>query len=304
MSNPILVIMAAGMGSRYGGLKQLDPIGPDGEVILDYSLYDAYRAGFRRVVFLIKHEIEDAFKRMVGARTPKGMEVTYAFQQVDKLPEGFAVPEGRVKPWGTGHAVLCCRAYLDAPFLVINADDYYGTGAFAMAYEQLCAMDGRQGEYFMVGYALKNTLTDNGYVSRGVCAVDANGYLQSVCERTHIIASCDGPLFTEDGENYRKLPADAPVSMNCWGFTPDFLDALADGFVPFLRDTVPNNPIKAEYYLPSAVSRQLDAGKATVRVLTCPDRWYGVTYHEDRAVVAAAMLKKAEEGLYPRPLWK
>ncbi len=304
MSNPILVIMAAGMGSRYGGLKQLDPIGPDGEVILDYSLYDAYRAGFRRVVFLIKHEIEDAFKRMVGVRTPKDMEVTYAFQQVDKLPEGFTVPEGRVKPWGTGHAVLCCREYLDAPFLVINADDYYGAGAFTMAYEQLCAIDGKQGDYFMVGYALKNTLTDNGYVSRGVCSVDANGYLQSICERTHIIASCDGPLFTEDGENYRRLPADAPVSMNCWGFTPDFLDALADGFVPFLRDTVPDNPVKAEYYLPSAVSRQLDAGKATVRVLTCPDRWYGVTYHEDRAVVADAMLQKAEEGLYPRPLWK
>ena len=210
MKEPILVMMAAGMGSRYGGLKQLDPVGPDGEVILDYSLYDAYQAGFRRVVFLIKHEIEDAFKAMVGSRVPAGMEANYAFQQLDKLPEGFSVPEGRVKPWGTGHAVLCCREFLDAPFLVINADDYYGAGAFKLAYEYLRTLRGKRGEYFMVGYALKNTLTENGYVSRGVCTVNEFGFLKEVRERTHIIASCDGPLFTEDGEMYRRLPAIRP----------------------------------------------------------------------------------------------
>ena len=303
MKEPILVMMAAGMGSRYGGLKQLDPVGPDGEVILDYSLYDAYQAGFRRVVFLIKHEIEDAFKAMVGSRVPAGMEANYAFQQLDKLPEGFSVPEGRVKPWGTGHAVLCCREFLDAPFLVINADDYYGAGAVKLAYEYLRTLRGKRGEYFMVGYALKNTLTENGYVSRGVCTVNEFGFLKEVRERTHIIASCDGPLFTEDGEMYRRLPDDTTVSMNCWGFTPDFLDALAEGFVPFLNEAMENNPMKAEYYLPTAVSRQLDRHRATARVLTCPDRWYGVTYHEDRAVVAKAMLRKAEEGEYPRPLW-
>lgn len=304
MKEPILVIMAAGMGSRYGGLKQLDPVGPDGEVILDYSLYDAHRAGFQRVVFLIKHEIEEAFRAQVGVRVPAGMEARYAFQQVEKLPEGFTVPEGRVKPWGTGHAVLCCREVLDAPFLVINADDYYGVGAFQMAYQQLKAMDGKTGEFFMVGYELQNTLTENGYVSRGVCTVADNGCLTRVVERTHIINSCDGPLYTEDGETYVRLSPQVPVSMNCWGFTPDFLDALADGFVPFLQEAMEKNPLKAEYYLPSAVSRELDAGRATVRVLTCPDRWWGVTYHEDRENVMQAMREMAEEGLYPRPLWK
>ena len=240
---------------------------------------------------------------MVGSRVPAGMEANYAFQQLEKLPEGFSVPEGRVKPWGTGHAVLCCREFLDAPFLVINADDYYGAGAFKLAYEYLRTLRGKRGEYFMVGYALKNTLTENGYVSRGVCTVNEFGFLKEVRERTHIIASCDGPLFTEDGEMYRRLPDDTTVSMNCWGFTPDFLDALAEGFVPFLRDAMENNPMKAEYYLPTAVSRQLDRQRATARVLTCPDRWYGVTYHEDKDVVAKAMLRKAEEGEYPRPLW-
>lgn len=303
MKEPILVIMAAGMGSRYGGLKQLDPLGPDGEVILDYSLFDARRAGFRRVVFLIKHEIEEAFRAAVGSRVPDDMEANYAFQQLEKLPEGFSVPQGRTKPWGTGHAVLCCRELLDAPFLVINADDYYGVEAFRMAYEQLKRLEDSHGEYFMVGYELRNTLTESGYVSRGVCEVDEQGFLTKVTERTHIIATCDGPMYTEDQETYHRLPETATVSMNCWGFTPDFSDALADGFVPFLKDALDSNPMKAEYYLPSAVSRELEAGHAAVRVLTCPDRWWGVTYHEDRANVMKAMRKMAEDGLYPSPLW-
>ena len=303
MAEPTLVIMAAGMGSRFGGLKQITSVDDLGHAIIDFSLFDARRAGFKKIAFIIKHEIEDSFRDAVGRRMEKYFDVQYVYQQLDMLPEGYRVPEGREKPWGTGHAVLCCREFLDAPFLVINADDYYGAGAFKLAYEYLRTLRGKRGEYFMVGYALKNTLTENGYVSRGVCTVNEFGFLKEVRERTHIIASCDGPLFTEDGEMYRRLPDDTTVSMNCWGFTPDFLDALAEGFVPFLNEAMENNPMKAEYYLPTAVSRQLDRHRATARVLTCPDRWYGVTSHEDRGVVAKAMLRKAEEGEYPRPLW-
>ena len=218
------------------------------------------------------------------------------------LPKGYSIPAGRTKPWGTAHAVLCARKQIHTPFAVINADDFYGRTALQSIHTFLCAPHGNQ-EHAMVGYRIENTLTENGYVSRGVCTVNEFGFLKEVRERTHIIASCDGPLFTEDGEMYRRLPDDTTVSMNCWGFTPDFLDALAEGFVPFLNEAMENNPMKAEYYLPTAVSRQLDRHRATARVLTCPDRWYGVTYHEDRAVVAKAMLRKAEEGEYPRPLW-
>ena len=299
------MIMAAGMGSRYGGLKQMDPVGPDGEAILDYSLFDARRAGFKRAIVLIKHEIEEDFMRVVGDRLAGQMEeVRFAFQQVDMLPEGFRVPEGRVKPWGTGHAVLCCRELIDAPFAVINADDYYGVDCFRLAYETLRGLeDGEKARYIMVGYQLRNTLTDNGHVSRGVCTVDAEGYLTDIHERTHIIKTVDGALYTEDEQTYRKLPEDALVSMNLWGFTPGILDALAEDFAAFLSEQVPANPLKAEIYLPAVVSRLLQDGKATVRVLPSPDKWYGVTYQADKPVVKAALLRMAEEGLYPRPLW-
>lgn len=299
------MIMAAGMGSRYGGLKQMDPVGPDGEAILDYSLFDARRAGFKRAIVLIKHEIEEDFMRVVGDRLAGQMEeVRFAFQQVDMLPEGFRVPEGRVKPWGTGHAVLCCRELIDAPFAVINADDYYGVDCFRLAYETLRGLeDGEKARYIMVGYQLRNTLTDNGHVSRGVCTVDAEGYLTDIHERTHIIKTVDGALYTEDEQTYRKLPEDALVSMNLWGFTPGILDALAEDFVAFLSEQVPANPLKAEIYLPAVVSRLLREDKATVRVLPSPDKWYGVTYQADKPVVKAALLRMAEEGLYPRPLW-
>ncbi len=299
------MIMAAGMGSRYGGLKQMDPVGPDGEAILDYSLFDARRAGFKRAIVLIKHEIEEDFMRVVGYRLAGQMEeVRFAFQQVDMLPEGFRVPEGRVKPWGTGHAVLCCRELIDAPFAVINADDYYGVDCFRLAYETLRGLeDGEKARYIMVGYQLRNTLTDNGHVSRGVCTVDAEGYLTDIHERTHIIKTVDGALYTEDEQTYRKLPEDALVSMNLWGFTPGILDALAEDFVAFLSEQAPANPLKAEIYLPAVVSRLLQDGKATVRVLPSPDKWYGVTYQADKPVVKAALLRMAEEGLYPRPLW-
>lgn len=306
MKEPILVIMAAGMGSRYGGLKQMDPVGPDGEAILDYSLFDARRAGFKRAIILIKHEIEEDFMRLVGNRLAGQMdEVRFAFQQLDKLPAGFQVPQGRVKPWGTGHAVLCCRELIDAPFAVINADDYYGVDCFRLAYETLCGLkDDEKARYIMVGYQLRNTLTDNGHVSRGVCTVDENGFLTDIHERTHIIKTVDGALYTEDEQTYHKLPEDALVSMNLWGFTPGILDALAEDFAAFLSEQVPANPLKAEIYLPAVVSRLLQEGKATVRVLPSPDKWYGVTYQADKPVVKAALLRMAEEGLYPRPLWE
>ena len=305
MKEPILVILAAGMGSRYGGLKQMDPVGPSGEAILDYSVFDAKRAGFKRVIFLIKHEIEEDFKRLVGSRIEKHMDVTYAYQQLDMLPEGITIPEGRVKPWGTGHAVLCCQEYIDAPFLAINADDYYGVEAYKMAYDKLCQLqDDDKARYFMMGYELRNTLTENGYVSRGVCQVDEDGCLAGVKETTHIISTCDGPMFTEDGETYHRLPKDVPVSMNMWGFTPSVLEEMKTTFPIFHQTTVKANPLKAEYYLPMVVNGMLGKGTAEVEVLPCPSRWYGVTYQEDKAQVKEAMARMAAEGLYPTPLWQ
>ncbi len=301
---PILLIMAAGMGSRYGGLKQMDPVGPCGEVILHYSIFDARRAGFKRVIFLIKHEIEEDFRSIVGSKVEPWMEVRYAFQQLDKIPAPFAVPEGRVKPWGTGHAVLCCKELIDAPFAVINADDYYGIGAFQTAYDFLSeAQDDDKLRCMMVGYELQNTTTDNGHVARGVCEVDECGHLRAIHERTHIIATCDGPLYTEDGDTYHRLPANKLVSMNMWGFTPGFLDALESGFPPFLSDAMKENPLQAEYFLPTVVSSLLESGKAVAQVLPCQDKWYGVTYHADKPIVVSALKSMTDSGLYPTPLW-
>lgn len=304
---PILLIMAAGMGSRYGGLKQMDPVGPAGEVILDYSIFDARRAGFKRIIFLIKHEIEADFREKVGDRIARqdGLEVMYAFQELNKLPAPHTVPAKRVKPWGTGHAVLCCRELIDAPFAVINADDYYGVSAFRTAYERLTALrDDEKKRYMMVGYELRNTLTDNGHVARGVCEVDENGFLRDICERTHIVRCCDGALYTENGTTYHLLPQNAPVSMNMWGFTPSILDELAAGFGPFLDEAEQENPLKAEYFLPTVVDGMLKRGEATVQVLMSGDRWHGVTYQADKPVVMAALRGLAEDGMYPNPLWK
>lgn len=244
--------------------------------------------------------------RVVGNRLAGQMEeVRFAFQQVDRIPADFAVPDGRVKPWGTGHAVLCCRELIDAPFAVINADDYYGVDCFRLAYEALRKLqDDEKARYVMVGYQLRNTLTDNGHVSRGVCTVDGEGYLTDIHERTHIIKTVDGALYTEDEQTYHKLPEDALVSMNLWGFTPSILDALAQDFAAFLSKQVPENPLKAEFYLPAVVSRLLQDQQATVQVLPSPDKWYGVTYQADKPVVKAALLRMAEEGLYPKPLWE
>ena len=305
MKEPILLIMAAGMGSRYGGLKQMDPVGPSGEVILDYSIFDARRAGFKRVIFLIKHEIEEDFKRIVGSRIEKYMEVRYAFQQVEKIPAPFAVPEGRVKPWGTGHAVLCCKELIDAPFAVINADDYYGVDAFQTAYDALTSLqDDDKAQYVMIGYKITNTLTENGHVARGVCTTDENGRLVDINERTHIISTGDGPLYTEDMQTYHRIPDDALVSMNMWGFTPSLLKELERAFAQFLAEEVPGNPLKAEIYLPNVVGGMLRRNEAEVRVLSSRARWYGVTYQADKPEVQKALRALAEEGLYPTPLWQ
>ncbi len=304
MNEPILVIMAAGMGSRYGGLKQMDPIGPCGEVILHYSIYDAMRAGFKRVVFLIKHEIEADFRSIVGDPVARHMEVRYAFQQLDTLPSGYSVPEGRQKPWGTGHAVLCCMDLIDAPFCVINADDYYGPSAFQSAYDFLTkAEDDEKKRYMMVGYLLKNTVTANGHVARGVCEVSENGYLQKVTETTHIISCCDGILKTDDEITYTKIPGETLVSMNMWGFTPSVLDTLSEEFPLFLDTAAKENPMKAEFFLPTVISHMLAKDDATVQVLPSLDKWYGVTYRGDKPNVMLAITDMTNLGKYPRPLW-
>lgn len=304
MNEPILLILAAGMGSRYGGLKQMDPVGSHGETILDYSIYDARRAGFKRVLFLIKRSIEADFKAMIGARIAPHMEVMYAYQELDALPAGFQVPEGRVKPWGTGHAVLCAKPQIDAPFAVINADDYYGVTAFQLICQRLKAVQGMEdGRFAMVGFQVENTVTQNGHVARGVCAVSPDGLLQSIHERTHIIDTVDGVLYTEDGDTYHRLPRGTLVSMNMWGFTPVLLTALERGFPTFLQETLRTNPMKGEYFLPFVVDEMLQAGGAAVDVLSSPDKWYGVTYHADKPVVVDALRQYTDAGLYPAPLW-
>ena len=300
-----LVIMAAGMGSRFGGLKQLTPVGPSGEFIIDYSIYDALRAGFDRVVFIIKRETEDAFHEQIGRRIAGQVQVDYVYQELDDLPAGYTVPQGRVKPWGTGQAVLSCRGRVDGPFAAINADDYYGRSCFALLHDFLTAPREADGHLHiaMAGYVLENTLTENGYVSRGVCTVNADGTLAGLVERTRIELRGGRPMFTEDGgETWEPLPAGATVSMNCWGFPAGALDRFEDKFRLFL-DTPGRDPLKSEFYLPFVVDRMVEAGEADVKVLRTPDRWYGMTYREDREQVIAAIRTLVDEGVYPQTLW-
>lgn len=307
MKKPILVIMAAGMGSRYGGLKQIDPIDGDGHIIMDFSVYDAVRAGFEKVIFIIKRENEQAFREAIGDRLSRFIQVSYVFQELDNIPEGFTVPEGRVKPWGTGHAVLSCIDEIDGPFVVINADDYYGVRAFQMAYDFLTdpKAEDTAGRYMMVGYRLENTLTENGYVSRGVCVTDDEGYLRGINERTHIEKRGDGAAYTEDeGASWTELPADAAVSMNMWGFSADILEELKKRFVVFLEENLEKNPLKCEFFLPFVVDELLEEKKATVKVLKSADKWYGVTYKEDKPMVMAAVQNLKDQGLYPQKLWQ
>lgn len=304
---PVLVVMAAGMGSRYGGLKQIDPVGSCGEAILDFSLFDAHEAGFETAVIIIKSAIEKDFMETVGKRLEKcPMEIRYAFQELDKIPEGFEVPADRVKPWGTSQCLLCAKDVIDgAPFAVINADDYYGKDAFKVIYEYLCNVkNGDVLDCCMVGYLLRNTVTEHGSVARGVCGVDANGYLAKIDERTRIEQHENGIQFTEDGEVWEDLADDTIVSMNMWGLTDGFLDYVAEQFPDFLTNQVPSNPLKAEFLLPRSVDALLKEGKLTVKVLTSTDKWYGVTYAADKPMVVAALAGLTAEGKYPDGLWK
>ena len=297
---PTLVIMAAGMGSRFGGLKQIMAVDDFGHAIIDFSLYDAYRAGFRKVAFIIKHEIEEDFKAAVGRRMEKYFDVKYVYQQLDLLPEGYSVPGGRVKPWGTGHAVLCCRGIVDDPFAVINADDFYGRTAYEEMYAFLSTE--RPGtEHAMVAYQLRNTVTETGYVARGICQVE-NGLLTDVVERTHIEKHGEVISFTEDGESYTPLPADVPVSMNCWAFSNSMLDELYKRFPAWLDANLPVNPTKCEYFLPFVTNAMIEDGEGTVAVLPCREQWYGMTYKEDFPTVVNAIKALRDEGVYPEKL--
>ena len=306
MNKPVLVVMAAGMGSRYGGLKQLDPIDDNGHVILDYSVYDAHRAGFDTVIFVIKPEIEDIFREKIGNRIAKVMNVEYVFQNKEDLPDGYTVPEGREKPWGTAQAVLAARHVVDGPFAVINADDYYGPEGFEEIYNYLLHHPDTPGmyEYAMVGYLLKNTVTENGTVARGVCTETASGYLHSVIERTKIRKGDRCPQYTEDGESWNDLCEDDIVSMNLWGFQKSYLEEAWAGFPAFLDKAIAENPLKGEYYLPAVVSSLLSRHKARVKVLRSNDRGYGVTYKADKPGVMEALKDLREKGLYPETLWE
>lgn len=306
MKKPVLVVMAAGMGSRYGGLKQIDPVDEYGHIIIDFSIYDAVRAGFEKVIFIIKKENEADFKAAIGDRISQKIEVEYVFQDLHDLPEGFEVPKGRVKPWGTGHAVASCVGTVDSPFVVINADDYYGSRAFQMAYDFLVSHeDDEKYRYMMVGYQVENTLTENGHVARGVCETDADGYLADINERTRIEKHGDVTEYTEDeGKTWVQIPAGSTVSMNMWGFSASILKELQQRFAAFLQENLDKNPLKCEYFLPFVVDELLKEGRATVQVLKSEDRWYGVTYKEDKPQVMAAIRALKEQGLYPNKLWE
>ena len=298
---PTLVIMAAGMGSRFGGLKQMTPVDPEGHFIIDFSLCDAHRAGFRKVVFIIKREYAQVFRETIGRRMEPHFDVRYVYQELTNIPEGLAVPEGRVKPWGTGHAVMCCRDVIDGPFAVLNSDDFYGPEAFSAMYQFLKSNDD-PACYAMVGYHLRNTVTEFGSVARGICDVQ-DGMLRDVVERTKIFKRGEDAAYTEDGETFYPLSGESVVSMNFWGFTRQMMDALWAQFPAFYAKEVPQNPEKCEFYLPVSVNAQLQAGQAKVRVLPCSEVWYGVTYHEDLASVQSAIARMKAGGRYPASLW-
>lgn len=304
MKEPVLIVMAAGMGSRYGGLKQMDPVGSSGELIIDFSLYDAVMAGFKKVIFIIKKEMEEDFRALIDDRSGRFIEVEYAFQDLNDLPQGYSVPEGRVKPWGTSHAVLSCSDKVNGPFAVINADDYYGAGAFHSMYDFLAnAEDGEKYCFSMVGYLLENTLTENGHVARGVCETTEDGYLKRINERTKIMRRNGEIQFTEDEENWESIPEGTTVSMNFWGFTPSMMKEIEDRFPDFLERALIDNPLKGEFLLPLTVDMLLKEEKAKVKILPSKDRWFGVTYKEDRESVVNALQSMKDKGLYPEKLW-
>lgn len=300
-----LVILAAGMGSRYGGLKQIDPVGPNNSIIIDYSVYDAVKAGFNKIVFIIKKENLELFKEVIGDKVAKHVKVEYVFQSTDVLPEGFTAPEGRVKPWGTAHALYCCKGVVNEPFVVINSDDFYGSGAFARLSKWIDETEFTTAPYkfAMAGYYLKNTLTDNGTVSRGVCEVNDNGQLIDVVERTKIQRINGVISYTEDGEEWFELPEEAFASMNCWCFMPELIDEIEKYFIEFLSTEVKENPLKSEFYIPFLVRDMLNAKKCTVDVIETDDKWFGVTYKEDKPDVVKSITALVNEGKYPEKLW-
>jgi NDP-sugar pyrophosphorylase family protein len=295
--------MAGGIGNRYGGLKQVEPVGPGGEILIDYSIYDAIRAGFSKVIFLIRREIEDIFRQRVGQAVERFVETAYVFQELSNLPPGFSVPPGRTKPWGTGHAVLSCKDVIDGPFGVINADDFYGSGAFQELAAYLRRAEDRGGvyDYCMVGYLLANTLSEHGSVARGVSEVSPDGYLQKIVERTRIERFEDGVQYSPDGEQWMPLPADSIVSMNMFGFTPGFMQELEVRFPRFLEGI--EDPLKSEFFLPNTIDALLSAGKARVRVLKTQEKWFGVTNPGDLPVVQSAIRRLVDAGVYPAKLW-
>ena len=303
---PTLIIMAAGMGSRYGGLKQVDKITDTGEIILDFSLYDARLAGFNRVVFVIKEEHREIFRELVDKRAGRFMDVQYAYQRLEDIPEGVEIPPGREKPWGTSHAVLACRDLIDGPFAVINADDYYGSGGFGSIYEYLTThRDGEKYEFCMVGYKLENTITENGHVARGVCQISEDGYLEQVTERTRIMGRPEGICYTEDdGKTWVPLPENTIVSMNFWGFSAAMMEELEAGLPEFFETVVKDNPLKGEYLLPNTADKLIREGKARIKVLTSRDKWCGVTYKEDKEDVKNSLEAMKDKGLYPDEFWK
>jgi hypothetical protein len=306
MTDPTLVILAGGIGSRYGGLKQADPIGPNGELIIHYSVYDALKAGFGHVVFLIRRDIEDAFRERIGNEVARHTDVTYVFQDLENIPAGVAIPDGRSKPWGTGHAVLCCRDAVHGNFAAINADDFYGATAFvALAHHLRTAKDTPDGyAYSMVGYVLSNTLSEHGHVARGVCQVDADGYLTGIRERLHIEPLPEGIVDRLEDGSLVPFAADSTVSMNMWGFTPSLIGELEARFPQFLTQSVPVNPLKAEFLLPNIVGDLVQEEKARVKVLPTNEKWFGVTYQADRPRVQAAVRQLIARGKYPARLWE
>ena len=305
IKEPVLVIMAAGMGSRYGGLKQIETIDEEGHKIIDFSIYDAIKANFKKIIFIIKKEIEENFKSKIGDEISKYIQVEYVYQELDNIPTGCSIPESREKPWGTGHAVLSCMKVIDGPFAVINSDDYYGQSGFKMLYDYLISLDDRKLNYAMVGYTLENTLTDNGGVARGICKLDDNNMLIGITERTYIVKLEDGPAYTEDrGKTWTSILESNIVSMNMWGFSSTILKELNNRFEEFLKKKVHENPLKAEYFLPEVIGQLLNEKKATVKVLKSRDKWYGITYKADKERVVKEIFNLKLMGVYPKKLWK
>ena len=302
MHKPQLVIMAAGLGSRYGGLKQIAPVDEQKHLLIDFAIYDALKAGFQDVVVILKPEMEQDFREAIGDRITPFINIRYAYQRLTALPEGFTVPEGRQKPWGTAHAVLCAAPAINGPFAAINADDFYGRGAFESIYRFLSEPH-LENEHAMVGYRIENTLTEFGHVARGVCKVGEDGTLAAIVERTRIEKRGDCAAFTEDGENYTDIPRGTTVSMNLWGFQKSMLEAIEKEFAAFFLERLPKDPFKCEYFLPFVPNKLIENGKARVRVLATDEAWFGVTYQQDMPLVQRAIAERKSLGIYPERLW-